>query len=167
MPTLLVLRHARAQPFAARDHERELTADGIAAARAAGQLIARTGVPDLVLASTAHRVRQTLDVATQAGGWQADAESLDALYSGGPDDVLAALAQHGGSHATVLVVGHEPWCSGVVDLLTGARAQMTTAALACLQVGPAWDGLDPGWCTLQWMAPPWLATGLGLDLDAH
>lgn len=162
MPTLLMLRHGQAQPFAARDHERELTADGVTAARAAGCLIARSGVPDLVLASTAHRVGQTLDVAMQAGEWQADTEPLDALYSGGPSDVLEALAQHGGNLATVLVVGHEPWCSGVMDLLTGARAQMTTAALAGLQVGPAWDALDPGWCTLQWLAPSWLAMGIGV-----
>lgn len=163
MPTLLMLRHARAQPFSARDHERVLAGDGVSGARAAGRLVALTGVPDIVLVSAAQRARQTLEVAMEAGGWTAQIVPLESLYTGGPSDVFEALAVHGGAHATVLVVGHEPWCSGVVGLLTGARAPMTTAALASLQVGPAWEALDPGWCTLQWLAPSWLTAQLGVD----
>jgi phosphohistidine phosphatase len=163
MPTLLLLRHAQAQPFAARDHERVLTAEGIAMARAVGRIVALTAVPDVVLVSTAHRARETLAVAMEAGEWRADTVALDALYGGAPSDVLEALARYATRHATVLVVGHEPWCSGVIDLLTGARARMTTAGLASLQVGPAWDEIDPGWCTLQWLTPSWLTTRLGRD----
>lgn len=163
MPTLMMLRHAQAQPFASRDHERVLTADGVAVARVVGRIVALAGVPDVALVSTAQRARQTLEVAMEAGDWQAATVPLDALYGGDPSDVLEALAQHGADHASVLVVGHEPWCSGVIDILTGARAQMTTAALASLQVGPAWNGLDPGWCSLQWLTPSWLTTRLGLN----
>ncbi|MBW3604655.1 MAG: histidine phosphatase family protein [Actinobacteria bacterium] len=158
MPTLLVLRHAQAQPFAARDHDRALTVDGVAAARAAGRVVALTGVPDLVLLSTARRARQTVEAAMETGDWHPAIRPLDALYGGDPTEVLAALAAHGADHRSVLVVGHEPWCSGVVGLLTGARAQLTTAALASMQVGPGWDALDPAWCTLQWLTPSWLTT---------
>lgn len=158
MPTLLVLRHAQAQPFAARDHDRALTGDGVAAARAAGRVVALTDVPELVLVSTARRARETAELAMEAGDWRATTRPLDALYGADPTEVLTALAAHGADHGTVLVVGHEPWCSGLVGLLTGASAQMTTAALASMLVGPGWDALDPAWCTLQWLAPSWLTT---------
>jgi phosphohistidine phosphatase len=157
MAILQVLRHAQAQSFAARDHDRPLTTDGAANARAVGRVLAVTGVPDRVLVSTSRRTRQTLDEAMQAGGWSADVVPVDALYGGGPTEVLDVLAARAGDRPSVLVVGHEPWCSGVVGLLTGAQVSMSAAALATLQVGPGWDALDPGWCTLTSFIPAWLA----------
>lgn len=164
MPTLLMLRHAQAQSFAARDHDRALTDDGVRAAQAVGRMVAKTGVPDQILVSTARRARQTLDVAMRAGGWAAATAALDALYGGGPDDVFEALHRHGGQSRTVLVVGHEPWCSATIELLTGARLRMATATLATLQVGPAWDALDPTWCVLESVVP---LSRRGIDVDAE
>lgn len=160
MAILQVLRHAQAQPFAARDHDRRLTADGAASARAVGRMLAVTGVPDRVLVSTSRRTRQTLDEAMRAGDWHADVVAVDALYGGGPTEVLEALATQADDRPSVLVVGHEPWCSGLVGLLTGAQVRMSAAALATLQVGPGWDALDPGWCTLTSFIPAWLADRL-------
>lgn len=157
MPVLTVVRHAQAQSFAARDHERALTPDGVRSARSVGRLIARTGVPDRVVVSSARRARQTLDEAMRAGGWDATVTSSDVLYSGTPVAVLDAVAAAADGRASVLVVGHEPWCSGVVATLTGAHVRMATATLAALEVGPAWDALDPAWCTLTAVVPPWLA----------
>lgn len=160
MSTLLVIRHAQAQAFAARDHDRALTADGAASARAVGRLIARTGPPDLALVSTARRARETLTAAMEGGGWAAPTVALDGLYGATPDAVVVTLASHGGDASTVLVVGHEPCCSGLVQVLSGARVRMATAALASMQVGPAWDVLDPDWCRLQWFASPALTAVL-------
>jgi phosphohistidine phosphatase len=160
MPTLLLARHAQAEPFAPHDHDRGLTDGGIAMARAAGAAISVTVVPDRALVSTAVRARQTLDVAMRAGHWSCETVELDELYGAGPYDVLDALSRHGGSADTVLVVGHEPWCSGLVELLTGARVRMATATLAAMRVGPGWDALDPSWCALEWFAPPAVLAGL-------
>lgn len=160
MATLQVLRHAQAQSFAARDHDRALTDDGTASARAVGRMLAVTGVPDRVLVSTSRRTRQTLDEAMRAGGWRADVVPVDVLYGGGPTDVLEALAAEAGDHASVLLVGHEPWCSGLVGMLTGAQVRMSAASLATLQVGPGWDALDPGWCSLTSFIPAWIADRL-------
>ena len=160
MPTLLLARHAQAQPFAARDHDRGLTDGGIAMARAAGAAIGATGVPDRALVSSAARAQQTLDEAMRAGDWSCGTVTLDELYGAGPHDVVDALGRHAGSADLVLVVGHEPWCSGLVELLTGARVRMATATLAAMRVGPGWDALDPSWCVLEWFAPPAVVTGL-------
>lgn len=160
MPTLLLARHAEAQPFAARDHDRGLTDDGIAMARAVGVAIGATAAPGRALVSSAARARQTLDLAMRAGDWSCETVALDELYGGGPHDVLDALGRHAGPADLVLVVGHEPWCSGVVELLTGARVRMATATLAAMRVGPGWDALDPSWCVLEWFASPAVVTGL-------
>jgi phosphohistidine phosphatase len=160
MATLQVLRHARAQPFGARDRDRALTEEGTASARAVGRMLVLTGVPDRVLVSTARRTRQTLDEAMRAGSWHAEVVPVDALYGGGPTDVLEVLAAEGGDHASVLLVGHEPWCSGLVGMLTGAQVRMAAGSLATLQVGPGWDALDPGWCSLTSFIPAWLADRL-------
>lgn len=157
MAILQVLRHAQAQSFAARDHDRALTADGTASARAVGRVLAVTGVPDRVLVSTARRTRQTVDEAMLAGDWHADVVPIDVLYGGDPTDVLDVLAAEAGDRASVLLVGHEPWCSGLVGMLTGAQVRMSAASLATLQVGPGWDALDPGWCSLTSFIPAWLA----------
>lgn len=85
---------------------------------------------------------------------------VDALYRAGAPDVLDVLAAHDDDVASVLVVGHEPWCSGLVELLTGARLRMAPACLVRLEVGPSWDGLDPDWCRLEWVVPPSLAASL-------
>lgn len=160
VPTLLLARHAQARAYAVRDHERGLTDDGITMARAAGAAIAATAVPDLALVSSAVRARRTLEVAMEAGEWTCEAVGLDELYGGGPHDALDALARYAGTADAVLVVGHEPWCSGLVELLTGARVRMATATLAAMRVGPGWDGLDPSWCALEWFIPPAVMVGL-------
>lgn len=161
MPTLLVLRHAQAQTFAAADHDRALTGDGARAAQAVGRVIAATGVPDRTLVSSARRARETLEAARSAGGWDTATVALDALYGAAPADVLDALATHADGSEIALVVGHEPWCSALIEALTGARVGMAAAAIANVQVGPAWDDLDPSWCALRWLLPPWLAASTG------
>lgn len=166
MPTLLLLRHAQARAFAARDHERALTPDGVRAARAAGRAVAATAVPDRVVVSTARRARQTVDEAMDAGGWRAGITPSDALYGGSVADVLDEVARHAAGCATVLVVGHEPWCSGLVGVLTGATLRMTTAALATIEVGPGWEALDPQWCSLTSFVPARVADRLG-SVEAH
>jgi phosphohistidine phosphatase len=104
--------------------------------------------------SSARRAQDTFVEARDHGGWSAELHVLDSLYHGGPQDVIAEIGAYGADSTTLLIVGHEPWCSALIELLTGARVRMEAATLASLQVGPSWDALDPQWCVLQWFAPP-------------
>jgi phosphohistidine phosphatase len=160
MPTLLVLRHAAAEPYAASDHDRALTVQGRRDAATVGRAVARTQTPERSLVSSARRARETFATASDHGAWTADVQVLDTLYHGAPDDVVAALTDHAEGSRTLLLVGHEPWCSGLIELLTGARVRMEAAALASLQVGPSWAALDPQGCILQWFATPRVLGGL-------
>jgi phosphohistidine phosphatase len=154
MHTLLVLRHAAAGQGAARDPDRVLTTQGRRDAATVGSALASTSTPDRALVSSARRAQDTFAEARDRGGWSAELHVLESLYHGGPHDVIAEIGAHGAGSTTLLLVGHEPWCSALIELLTGARVRMAAAALASLQVGPSWDALDPQWCVLQWFAPP-------------
>src|SRR5918996_4448539 len=154
MPTLLVLRHAAAESSAAQDHERALTADGRRDAAAVGRALAVTHTPDRALVSSARRAHETFVRARDEGRWSADVLLLDVLYHGAPQDVVVAIADHADGSPTLLLVGHEPWCSGLIELLTGARVRMEAAAVGSIHVGPSWSALDPQRCVLQWFAPP-------------
>lgn len=154
MPTLLVLRHAASGQVAAHDQDRALTEQGRRDAAAVGRALAVTNTPDRALVSSARRAQETIVEACEHGGWSAQVHILDSLYHAGTHDVITAIGAHAGASETLLVVGHEPWCSALIELLTGARVRMEAAALASLQVGPSWDALDPQWCTLQWFASP-------------
>lgn len=154
MPTLLVVRHAAAQSSAPSDRERALTDTGRRQAAVTGRVLAAVDAPDSALVSVAHRAHETFTLARDHGGWDVPVELVDDLYDGGVREVLAAIGARGGQSGTLLVVGHQPWCAELVELLTGARVRMDTAAVASIQVGPAWDALDPQWCSLQWFAGP-------------
>jgi phosphohistidine phosphatase len=154
MHTLLVLRHAAAGQAAARDHDRTLTEQGRRDAATVGRALARTSTPDRALVSSARRAQDTFAEARDHGGWSADLHVLESLYHGGPHEVIEEIGTYGAGSATLLVVGHEPWCSALIELLTGARVRMAPAALASLQIGRSWDALDPQWCVLQWFATP-------------
>jgi phosphohistidine phosphatase len=160
MPTLLVLRHAAAESSAARDHERALTADGRRDAADVGRALAATHTPDRALVSSARRAHETFVSARDGGGWSAQFHLLDALYHGAPEDVIAAVADHAEDSETLLLIGHEPWCSRLIEMLTGARVRMEAAAVGSMHVGPSWNTIDPQRCVLQWFASPRTLVGL-------
>ena len=57
---LIVMRHAKAEPFAPSDHARPLTYRGIASARDVGDHLRDGGLaPDYAIVSSALRTRQT------------------------------------------------------------------------------------------------------------
>ena len=162
MPILFVMRHAAAQSYAAADRDRALTDVGRHQAAVAGRALAALGAPDTALVSTARRARQTYAIAHESGGWDAADTMLESLYGGGVEGVLMAIAEHAARSATLLLVGHQPWCAQLVAALTGARVRMGTAAVAALEIGPSWDALDPGWCSLQWLSSPTALNALGV-----
>lgn len=137
--TLVLLRHAKAEPFGSGgDHSRALDDRGRKQAEAIGpQIAAVVGTPTLVLCSSATRTQQTWTIAANAAGWDVDAARIvDDLYGAGPRDVLDLLAEHGsrlGEDAVVLVIGHEPTMSGTARLLAGPDS--SDAVIARIQVG--------------------------------
>ena len=132
MRRLLLMRHGKSDwdaPYDT-DHERPLAPRGERAARAMGRVLCRMDqVPDTVLSSSATRARTTAELVRISGGWACPLVIVDGLYGTGPHDAIRIAAAHGADADTLMLVGHEPTWSDLTGLLTGARAQVKTAAV--------------------------------------
>jgi phosphohistidine phosphatase len=152
---LLVFRHGIAEDTAAdgTDASRVLTAEGVSRTRKAARALTRlSDAPEVILTSPKARARQTAEAAAEAFG--SPIEVLDELADGPPEPVLRALARR--SEETVMIVGHEPMLSELVEhVCTGGRSRgfvdLRKAGCVCLEVtfGPGGDAAE---ATLLWLA---------------
>ena len=152
---LIVMRHAKAEPFASSDHARTLTDRGLAGARAAGAHLRELGVaPDYAVVSSALRTRQTWDAVVEVAGFTDSEVSFDdAVFSGSPDVVLEALRAAPADAGTVMFVGHNPTAGFLVHFLDDGEGDPAAlsellhgfppGAVALLDVGVAWADLGP------------------------
>ncbi|TAE28819.1 MAG: histidine phosphatase family protein [Cytophagales bacterium] len=119
---LYIVRHAKAEDHSAfgRDHDRDLTPDGIiAAARVGRNLHERNVRPDQLISSTANRARDTAKVMAEQLGIDSDAIILDEkLFDGGPRAYMAAVNALPESVQSVMIVGHNPDVSYFSEYLT-------------------------------------------------
>jgi phosphohistidine phosphatase len=150
---LLVMRHAKAEPFGASDHDRRLTDRGLASARDAGRHLRESGLlPEYVVVSSALRTRQT---------WEALADELDvsesevsfdeALFTGSAEVVVEALRATPTAVRTLMFVGHNPTASDLCHFLddgegdpaavSGLLQGFPPSAVAVLEVGVPWTEL--------------------------
>lgn len=108
MPTLVLVRHAEAEPHAATDHDRRLVPAGRAEAVALGDWFRVSGLaPDLVLVSTALRARETWEAAGVGGR----VVPRDDLYDASADQLREVVAESGDDVGTLVLVGHNPGMS--------------------------------------------------------
>lgn len=150
---LLVLRHAKAEPFAASDHDRELTTRGRADAAAAGQWAAdHAALPDYVVVSSAARTQQTWAEFGRATGLTPDVVVDHSLYGAGTDAALEIITTVPAQARSVMLVGHNPTMAYLVHLLDDGGADPAvfaevsagypTSALTVLDVPGPWAALD-------------------------
>ncbi|RMF44214.1 MAG: histidine phosphatase family protein [Planctomycetota bacterium] len=143
--TLMLMRHAKSswkEPGMA-DHDRPLNRRGTKAATFMGWWLKEQGLePDVILASTARRVQETVHLMRQEG-WAADAVVLNErrLYLAYPDTILECVAGLSTEWNTAMAVGHNPGMADLVSTLAGQVIEFPTAAIAVFQ-SPAED-----WCT--------------------
>jgi phosphohistidine phosphatase len=146
MLELLVLRHAKSSwgdPGQA-DHDRPLNGRGKADAPRMGALLAAEDtVPDLIISSTAKRARQTAKLVAEASGYDGRPVLTDRLYHADVEDCLAVLHSLAGAAERVMIVGHNPGLSELVEDLCEAGEVLPTAALAHIALPiQAWSELD-------------------------
>ena len=176
MLRLSLLRHAKSSwdDSVRTDFERPLNAKGRRAAAAMGVFIAREGLAfDLVIASPAVRVRQTID-GVEDGLARALSPVLDArIYMASAGILMDVLAGVPESVGHVLLIGHNPGLEDLVFALVGEGGRgaiedkYPTASLAELELaGEGWAGLSEGRARLvRFTRPRDLDAGLGPDSD--
>lgn len=148
MKTLLVLRHAKAvrPDRGGHDYDRALSDRGRRDAQAVGRWLADEGLqPDLILASSAVRTRQTAELAAEAAELDDEPSLLEPLYGADEATCLAMLRAHAEGDDTVLLVGHNPTMEGLVERLAGQYETLKTAAIAHLEIDvEEWASIAPG-----------------------
>ena len=149
------LRHGDAAdaPPGGSDAERELTEKGHRqSAKVAAWLSANKMGFDYIICSTRTRARQTAEPVAEALGMQI---ITDGRLSGGQLTVaaLAELIEEFGAPERVLLVGHEPDFSDMVEELTGGAIDMKKGALAAVSCYEVSEG--EGMLTLL-VPPKWL-----------
>jgi phosphohistidine phosphatase len=148
--TIVLMRHAKsAWDTDDDDIDRPLAARGRRDGVAAGRMLAdRELSVDVALVSPAARARQTLDRAVAGGLVVADARTVDAIYHGDTDDIVAAVRSLPTEVATVLVVGHYPTLPEAVHLIARRRdaapwhalgTRFPTSALAIVAIEAEWS----------------------------
>lgn len=110
---LLVMRHAKAEPFNDKgDHDREITDKGEKQAKIVAKgLVGMKLLPDRVACSGAVRARQTLERMLKVFGDHPKVEYRQALYDGGMQSVFDELANAKDKTRVLMVLGHEPTVS--------------------------------------------------------
>lgn len=160
MKTLFLLRHAKsswANPGQA-DHERPLNERGRKAAAAIGRHLKELpSRPSLILASTAQRVTETLELLLEAWGKDVPVSHDRDLYLATPKALLTGLHKAPGKSDKIMIIGHNPGIHEFALQLSGEVADdeayetrrrlkdaYPTAALAVIRFPDAKSWRDVG-----------------------
>ena len=152
---LVILRHAKAEPFASNDHDRMLTDRGHRDAVDAGEWAHEFGViPDHAVVSSAARTRGTWSSFAAGAGLDLEPVIDRSLYAAGTDAALEIIGTAPAACRTLLLIGHNPTMAHLVHLLDDGGADagvfgrlsegFPTSALAVLAVPTSWADLDVG-----------------------
>jgi phosphohistidine phosphatase len=151
MKRLTIFRHAKSSwsDDALSDHERPLSERGRRDAPAMGLRLAQHGLrPDLILSSTAVRARQTAASLADTLAYPTTEIRHDAaLYLASPGDLLRVLANLNDGIGDVILVGHNPGMTALVNMMlpTIALGNLPTAGAVAVDAEVAgWRGIDTG-----------------------
>lgn len=112
MSRIYVLRHAQAES-GLKDHSRELTQYGRLQAQLMGQwLKLNLHNLDLAIVSSSRRTNQTFE------GLDLKIDSIleDRAYNADTFQLIELIREHGKDHESVMIVGHNPGVSDLVNL---------------------------------------------------
>jgi phosphohistidine phosphatase len=124
---LYVLRHGEAEEkgpkWASHDHDRPLTKEGIQKFERAVKGLKRLEMQfDRVLSSPFVRARQTAEILVRGFGMEQKLELTEHLTpTGEPRELTAQLRKVGKKYPAVVLVGHEPYLSGLIgQMISGS-----------------------------------------------
>ncbi|MBM2840634.1 MAG: phosphohistidine phosphatase SixA [Bacteroidetes bacterium] len=158
---LYVLRHAiaveRGTPGYEDDSQRPLTGKGAKRMRlvAEGMLGLELSF-DVILSSPFLRAKQTAEIVAEVFGVPKKLKSSKHLEVGGdPEALIDEINDKYGSRSSILLVGHEPYLSGLISMLISGNEDvpitMKKGGLCKLTV----SALRYGQCaTLEWLLAP-------------
>ncbi len=125
--TLILVRHAKSswKDLGVADHDRPLNKRGKRdASEMARRVAGRPNHPQLIVASPALRALTTAKVmAAELGIEPSTIETIDRIYEAEPAQLLEVIRSFDDRFARVMMVGHNPGLTEVVNLLAGSAIE--------------------------------------------
>lgn len=157
---LLIMRHAKAEPFAEDDFRRALSSRGHAQARAMGEWLLQEGLtPAVACVSTADRAMQTWQSVAEVAAAGTVVTFDEALYSADVQGVLEVLRGVPDDTEVLLYLGHNPTAASLTHQLDdghpdpqafqGISRGFPPGAVAVLDVQVPWSELDDATARLR------------------
>lgn len=136
---LIVMRHAKAEPFGPEgDRSRPLADKGLKQAKTVAKgLLGLKLVPERIACSGATRTQQTCERMLKTFGDVPGVDYRQRLYDGGIQAVLDELAVTKDKVRTLLVIGHEPTVSIASQWIASADSDPATLGLLNLGMSTA------------------------------
>ncbi|WP_459644851.1 SixA phosphatase family protein [Kineococcus sp. NUM-3379] len=149
MPTLVVVRHAKAaSPAGLPDFDRPLSPRGRRDAVAAAQwLRENVPAPGLVVTSPARRAEETTNALLTAWDPAPPVVTEERVYEASLGDLLLVVRGLDEPGAVVLV-GHNPGLSVLVEDLATEVLELATTGIAVVEVPGDWADAGPHGCTV-------------------
>jgi phosphohistidine phosphatase len=160
---LFLLRHAEADPCAASDEQRALTAKGSKQAASIGKFCLEKGfIPEMILSSPLVRAEETARLVARELNLPKLVQIVDFLRAGMTSEgALSGLREllfdstkreKYSEKASIMLVGHEPDFSSLAGALIGGRAGNVHFRKATL-MGLTLQELKPGTGTIEFLIP--------------
>lgn len=134
----MLLRHAKSSwdDLTLPDAERPLNERGVRDAPRIGNWMYQQKLkrPDALVCSPAVRTRQTMKLIVQAAGIQCPARLDERIYQAGVPDLLDVIGDTPETCDCLMLIGHNPGISELLDHLTNEQHSMPTAALAIIKL---------------------------------
>jgi len=146
MKTLLLMRHAKSswKDDKLIDHARPLKKRGFKDTKLIAREINKNHlIPDLIIASTAQRVKETVETFVETINYKNELVYLDKLYMGEPLDFIKVLKTQAKDYDTVMIVAHNPGLETYLQIVDGEIEAMPTAALGHLVLAiDSWEEIS-------------------------
>jgi Phosphohistidine phosphatase SixA len=156
MKQLVILRHGKAEQdtMAKDDYDRILTDRGNKNASAMGAyILKKSGVPDLILASSAKRAYDTAILAAQSLGYrEEDIQTDQNLYFAPARWILNIVSKLPDKVNSCLYVGHNPGLTDLVNDLGVHLDNLPTASAACFEFNvDSWMDISVDRANFMWL----------------
>lgn len=143
MKRLYILRHAKSSwnDSTLSDFERPLNDRGREAAPFMGELMAKRGwVPGIFFSSPAVRAMQTARFVIDSSGFAPPLVIDERIYEASSQALKQIVTGLDEGHNSAILVGHNPGIEGLIELMTGEKQRMPTAALAIIDIeAESWE----------------------------
>ena len=159
MKTIILFRHGKSDWNAhfEDDHDRPINKRGINAAKKMGKYLADIKeIPELLISSTAHRTRKTIELAAQSGNWKSECIFESSIYGGSPNVLIEIIKNINEKFNSVCLIGHEPNFSSFISKACNEKHhRFPTASMAKIVYNKdKWINVMFGSGKLEWIKRP-------------